>query len=166
MIRPPSLPPQHAGIALVTLQRAMDGMLLTVPADVAPPAGTLLRLVREDGVALCFVRDGMPSTERQGSGKKAIAFGKVLLGMWSHDRSPDPLFEYDAFRSNVLALLDNERGLGGLLSGPVCELMNEQAFFNGVGNYLRAEILHRAGSLRLRLRSFEVEIKVKVKVYR
>ena len=31
------------------------------------------------------------------------------------------------------------------MTRPICEVMLDQRFFNGIGNYLRAEILHRAG---------------------
>lgn len=58
---------------------------------------------------------------------------------WGKDRGPDPMFEYEAFRSNIL---DN---LGDVaFNRPICEAMLNQKYFNGVGNYLRAEILYRS----------------------
>eukprot|EP00002_Diphylleia_rotans_P038448 TRINITY_DN874_c0_g1_i4.p1 TRINITY_DN874_c0_g1~~TRINITY_DN874_c0_g1_i4.p1 ORF type:complete len:261 (+),score=56.52 TRINITY_DN874_c0_g1_i4:622-1404(+) len=59
---------------------------------------------------------------------------------WSPERGPDPFSEYDAFRAHVLESI-NEK----VFEKPICEVLLNQAFFNGVGNYLRAEILCRAG---------------------
>lgn len=59
---------------------------------------------------------------------------------WSKDRGPDPMFEYDRFRSNILENL-NDR----IFDKPLCEVMHNQKYFNGIGNYLRAEIIFRAG---------------------
>jgi len=58
---------------------------------------------------------------------------------WGPDRGPDPMFEYDSFRANVLDNLGNK-----LFNKPICEVLLEQKFFNGVGNYLRSEIMYRA----------------------
>ena len=57
---------------------------------------------------------------------------------WGKDRGPDPMFEYDAFRSNVLDNLDDVA-----FNRPICETMLNQKYFNGIGNYLRAEVLYR-----------------------
>jgi len=59
---------------------------------------------------------------------------------WSEDRGPDPMFEYDDFRQNVLQNLHKSA-----FNRPICEALLNQKFFNGIGNYLRAEILYRAG---------------------
>ena len=58
---------------------------------------------------------------------------------WGKDRGPDPMLEYGAFRSNVLGNLDDTA-----FKKPICEAMLNQKYFNGIGNYLRAEILHRS----------------------
>jgi formamidopyrimidine-DNA glycosylase len=42
------------------------------------------------------------------------------------------------FRSNVLQNLN-----ASAFSKPICEVLLNQKYFNGIGNYLRAEILHR-----------------------
>lgn len=55
---------------------------------------------------------------------------------WGENRGPDPMFEYEAFRSNVLQNLDDPA-----FSRPICEALLNQKYFNGIGNYLRAEIL-------------------------
>ena len=57
---------------------------------------------------------------------------------WGEDRGPDPMSEYESFRSNVLANLHLP-----LFARPICEVMLNQKYFNGIGNYLRAEILLR-----------------------
>ena len=66
-------------------------------------------------------------------------FGKwEVSDTWSASRGPDPVFEYKAFRSNVL---DNLTAT--VFSKPLCEVLHDQRFFNGIGNYLRAEIIYR-----------------------
>ncbi|XP_076444129.1 endonuclease 8-like 1 [Babylonia areolata] len=68
-------------------------------------------------------------------------FGKWQVGAdWSPDRGPCVLFEYPQFRSNVLNSLDNSA-----FNKPVCEVLLNQKYFNGIGNYLRAEICYRGG---------------------
>ena len=77
-------------------------------------------------VAVCFV------DQRQ--------FGRWLVtSQWDATRGPCPLTEYQLFRSHVLASLDSRP-----LQKPLCELLLDQRYFNGIGNYLRAEICHRA----------------------
>lgn len=67
-------------------------------------------------------------------------FGRwELEADWGSDRGPDPMFDYDNFRLNVLENLD-----AGVFNKAICETMLDQKYFNGVGNYLRAEILFRA----------------------
>jgi endonuclease VIII-like 1 len=55
-------------------------------------------------------------------------------------RSPDPTTEFEAFRRNILINLRKSA-----FDKPICEVLLQQQYFNGIGNYLRAEILHRAG---------------------
>jgi len=67
-------------------------------------------------------------------------FGRwEIEGDWGKDRGPDPIFEYAAFRQNVLDNLAT-----AAFNRPICEAMLNQKYFNGIGNYLRAEILFRA----------------------
>lgn len=61
----------------------------------------------------------------------------VMQG-WGPERGPDPMYEYGNFRANVLAHLDDSA-----FNRPICEALLNQKYFNGVGNYLRAEILFR-----------------------
>jgi len=58
-------------------------------------------------------------------------------------RSPCPMTEYELFRANLFKALDNKRGL----SKPICEMLLNQSLFNGVGNYIRSEILIRTQPL-------------------
>ncbi|CAH1796533.1 unnamed protein product [Owenia fusiformis] len=80
-----------------------------------------------------------------GSPKKVLSFVDVrrfgkweVNGDWGKQRGPCVLFEYDAFRKNVLDNLST-----AAFDRPICEAMLNQKFFNGIGNYLRAEILYR-----------------------
>jgi len=59
-------------------------------------------------------------------------------GEWGVDRGPDPINEYAAFRDNILANLQKPE-----FKKPICQVMLNQKYFNGVGNYLRAEVLFR-----------------------
>ncbi|ELU15622.1 hypothetical protein CAPTEDRAFT_110153 [Capitella teleta] len=59
-------------------------------------------------------------------------------GSWGSDRGPCVITEYEAFRENVLENLEKSA-----FNRPICEAMLNQSFFNGIGNYLRAEILLR-----------------------
>lgn len=62
-----------------------------------------------------------------------------VTGGWGKDRGADPMLEYGAFRSNILDNLDDTA-----FNKPICEAMLNQKYFNGIGNYLRAEILYRS----------------------
>ncbi|KAM4618386.1 endonuclease 8-like 1 isoform 2-T2 [Polymixia lowei] len=59
-------------------------------------------------------------------------------GTWQPDRGPCIMFEYKSFRENVLSHLSDRA-----FDKPICEVLLNQKFFNGIGNYLRAEILFR-----------------------
>ena len=62
----------------------------------------------------------------------------VMPEGWGENRGPDPMFEYEAFRTNVLENLEDPA-----FNRPICEALLNQKYFNGIGNYLRAEILYR-----------------------
>ncbi|NXO67968.1 NEIL1 Endonuclease, partial [Phainopepla nitens] len=66
-------------------------------------------------------------------------FGSWRLGdAWQPERGPCVVSEYQAFRENVLKNLDDRA-----FDKPICEALLNQKYFNGIGNYLRAEILYR-----------------------
>merc|ERR1711991_47326 len=61
---------------------------------------------------------------------------------WGEERGPDPVYEYAAFCANVAAtVVEGSK----YWNRPICEVLLKQEVFNGIGNYLRAEILHDAG---------------------
>nr|XP_008123772.2 PREDICTED: endonuclease 8-like 1 [Anolis carolinensis] len=59
-------------------------------------------------------------------------------GDWQAERGPCVMLEYQKFRENVLRNLSDKA-----FEKPICEALLNQKYFNGIGNYLRAEILHR-----------------------
>ena len=66
-------------------------------------------------------------------------FGKWKAGFeWSDNRGPDPTVEFDAFVENVKNNLHKRA-----FEKPIMEVLMNQQYFNGIGNYLRAEILYR-----------------------
>lgn len=65
-------------------------------------------------------------------------FGKWKWGDWNESRGPDPTQEYSEFRSNILSNLGRKT-----FEKPIYEVLMDQRYFNGIGNYLRAEILYR-----------------------
>ena len=87
-------------------------------------------------------------------------FGRWLVTPdWDRTRSPCPFTEYAQWRAHVVDALAQGRKA---LDKPLCEVLLDQSLFNGVGNYLRAEICHRAGvnpfrSAREALEGVEVE---------
>lgn len=67
-------------------------------------------------------------------------FSKVRIDTkWSIARGPDPIDEYAAFVLNVRDHLN----LQVFTNQTISEILMDQRFFNGIGNYLRAELLHR-----------------------
>ncbi|KAI8508017.1 Endonuclease 8-like 1 [Branchiostoma belcheri] len=68
-------------------------------------------------------------------------FGRWEVGGgWQKDRGPCVILEYQDFRSHVLSSLADTA-----FNRPICEVLLNQKYFNGVGNYLRAEVLYRLG---------------------
>lgn len=66
-------------------------------------------------------------------------FGRWNWGNWSENRGPDPTFEFEEFCQNIYTNGFNSRDF----SKPIFEVLMNQKWFNGIGNYLRAEILYR-----------------------
>jgi endonuclease VIII-like 1 len=65
-------------------------------------------------------------------------FGKWKWGSWGPDRGPDPTTEFQDFIRNIASNLGRKE-----FERPICEMLMNQKYFNGIGNYLRAEILYR-----------------------
>lgn len=63
---------------------------------------------------------------------------RVMENGWGEERGPDLVSEYDLFRTNVLGNLEDP-----VFGKSMCEVMLNQKYFNGIGNYLRAEVLFR-----------------------
>ncbi|NWY71004.1 NEIL1 Endonuclease, partial [Erithacus rubecula] len=104
----------------------MSGSFRLCPAAELPRHAHLRFLTRESPPrALCFV--------------DPRRFGSWRLGdAWQAERGPCVISEYQAFRENVLKNLDDRA-----FDKPICEALLNQKYFNGIGNYLRAEILYR-----------------------
>ncbi|NWX54442.1 NEIL1 Endonuclease, partial [Promerops cafer] len=104
----------------------MSGSFRLSPAAELPRHAHLRFLTRESPPrALCFV--------------DPRRFGSWRLGdAWQPERGPCVVSEYQAFRENVLKNLDDRA-----FDKAICEVLLNQKYFNGIGNYLRAEILYR-----------------------
>lgn len=61
--------------------------------------------------------------------------GKPFTGT---KRGPDPTKKFEEFKSNVLENLDKK-----VFDKPLCEVLLNQEYFNGIGAYLTAEIVGR-----------------------
>ena len=84
-----------------------------------------LMFIEKDGTTLSFV--------------DVRRFGKwKWVDDWSPNRGPDPTTEYDAFTDHILANLNKSA-----FNHPIHTVLMNQSYFNGIGNYLRAEILYR-----------------------
>lgn len=66
-------------------------------------------------------------------------FAKWSWSDFSKDRGPDPLTEFSEFSKRVLTSFKTEKDF----KKPLSEVLMNQKWFNGIGNYLRAEILYR-----------------------
>jgi endonuclease VIII-like 1 len=65
-------------------------------------------------------------------------FGKWSFNDWNKLRGPDPVREYNVFVNHIMTNL-----LKRDFDKPLHEVLMNQKYFNGIGNYLRAEILYR-----------------------
>nr|5ITU_A Chain A, Endonuclease 8-like 1 [Homo sapiens]5ITU_B Chain B, Endonuclease 8-like 1 [Homo sapiens]5ITU_C Chain C, Endonuclease 8-like 1 [Homo sapiens] len=122
----PGAQPQQEPLALV-FRFGMSGSFQLVPREELPRHAHLRFYTAPPGprLALCFV--------------DIRRFGRWDLGgKWQPGRGPCVLQEYQQFRENVLRNLADKA-----FDRPICEALLDQRFFNGIGNYLRAEILYR-----------------------
>ncbi len=62
---------------------------------------------------------------------------KYKIGGFSTKRGPDSIKDFYKFKSNILDNLDKK-----IFDKPICEVILDQNYFNGVGNYLRSTILY------------------------
>jgi len=66
-------------------------------------------------------------------------FGKWKWGTFSENRGPDPIDDFESFIKNIVSNLHRKE-----FNKPIGEVLMNQKYFNGIGNYLRAEILYKA----------------------
>jgi len=65
-------------------------------------------------------------------------FAKWKWGDWNFGRSPDPVQDFENFKKNIESNINHKDFLK-----PIGEILMSQTYFNGLGNYLRAEILYK-----------------------
>ena len=103
----------------------MSGKFSFDPVDEMKKHAHLNFFTKQEGMVLSFV--------------DYRRFGRwELTSDWGKERGPCLITEYELFRKNVLGNLKDKA-----FNRPICEAMLNQKFFNGIGNYLRAEILFR-----------------------
>lgn len=67
------------------------------------------------------------------------------FGGWKSDvgmtfnNGPDPVYEFDSFSGRIAREYKHDNDF----NKPVCEVLLNQRWFNGIGNYLRSTIIHR-----------------------
>jgi len=89
------------------------------------PKHAHLKFDRTDGTTLSFV--------------DVRRFGKWKVGeSWSSNRGPDPTLDPENFKDNIYKNLDKKA-----FDHDIHIVLMNQQYFNGIGNYLRAEILYR-----------------------
>ena len=70
-------------------------------------------------------------------------FGKWKVNYsWSSNRGPCPLEDNDAFALNIMNNLHKK-----IFNKPIFEILMNQQYFNGIGNYIRCELIGRIGGL-------------------
>jgi endonuclease VIII-like 1 len=84
---------------------------------------TRMRLDREDGMSLLLYGGYMGP--------------KYKIGGFDTKRGFDIIKDFDKFKQNVLSNINTK-----VFEKPICEVLLEQRYFDGVGNYLRSTILH------------------------
>ena len=110
----------------ISVAMGMTGNWAFVPTSEIPKHSHLM-FHTTDGHTLCLV--------------DVRRFAKWKLGE-DNKRGPCPVKEHDKFFVKVCTAIENNVKL---FDKPICEVLMDQKYFNGIGNYLRAEILYRAG---------------------
>ena len=114
----------------VLFRFGMSGKFRFTPINELPKHSHLIfHTLNPSGMALSFV-----DPRRFGSWHETDT--------WGNGRGPDPVLEYQLFCINVLSNLHSS-----VFDKPICEVMLNQKYFNGIGNYLRAEILYRCNDI-------------------
>lgn len=115
---------KHFNNEVMVCNMGMSGHWQMVPSDKLPKHAHLI-FDTNDGESLCLVD------------MRRFARWQWSDG-WSIKRGPDPIKEFDSFVKNVRDNIDKK-----LFQKPIYEVLMNQQYFNGIGNYLRAEILYR-----------------------
>lgn len=110
----------------ISFSMGMSGYWKWIETGEEPPKHTHVKFNAIGFSSLCLVD------------VRRFAKWKVADG-WSQNRGPCPVEEYDSFLENLENNLKRSA-----FSKPICEVLLDQRYFNGIGNYLRAEILYRA----------------------
>ncbi|XP_075064260.1 endonuclease 8-like 1 [Mixophyes fleayi] len=115
-----------AEVACIVLRFGMSGSLKFTTEDEMPKHAHLRFYTKHvPRHVLCFV-----DPRRFGTW--------VFNGPWQPGRGPCVMTEYEKFRANILSNLSDKA-----FDKPICEALLNQKYFNGIGNYLRSEILFR-----------------------
>ena len=104
-----------------TITLGMSGKFILVCDEGDLPKHSHVRFVFSDRTELVFV--------------DVRRFGKGDYRGWAPHRGPDPYDEFEVFKNNIYINMQKK-----ILSKPISEILMNQNYFNGVGNYLRAEI--------------------------
>ena len=70
--------------------------------------------------------------------RRFAKWSEVGKDKWGNNRGPDPFYERDHFKENILLSLHQKE-----FGKPIYEVLMNQKYFNGIGNYLRAVICGR-----------------------
>jgi endonuclease VIII-like 1 len=70
--------------------------------------------------------------------RRFAKWSEVNKDSWGSNRGPDPFYQRDVFKENILFSLHEKE-----FNKPIYEVLLNQKFFNGVGNYIRAVICGR-----------------------
>jgi len=109
----------------ISIAMGMSGNWIFCRRDKHPPHSHL-HFNTIDGWSLCLV--------------DARRFARWRWASWSSSRGPCPVSEKEEFRSNINSNLHKP-----FFKKPIHLALMDQTYFNGIGNYLRAEILFKAG---------------------
>jgi endonuclease VIII-like 1 len=66
-----------------------------------------------------------------------------LGGFKTANRGYDPTLDFDKFKEKIYSDINRIKSF----QKPIYETLLDQRYFNGIGNYLRAEILYRVGDV-------------------
>jgi endonuclease VIII-like 1 len=110
----------------ISVAMGMTGNWAYVPSNEIPKHAHLM-FNTTDGHTLCLV--------------DVRRFAKWKVGE-DVKRGPCPVKEHTSFRIKVMSAVVNPKP-SKLFEKPICEVLMDQKYFNGIGNYLRAEILYR-----------------------